>query len=308
MVFFLGGGGGGYLLRVWSLLQNPLNMCWGGGCGGYILRVWSLLQNPLNMCVCVCGGFVCFFWGGGGYILRVSSLQQNPLNMCLVFFFFFLHFECQVSCKIILTCVVVVVVFFGGVTFWECQVSCKILLTCLVVIVVCGGGGGGYILGVSSLLQNPPNMCSNRVLGELRLYDTLWSQSFLQNTWKFPPPPPLTKCACAFIHTWDRPTLVAWCFTCTETVGLSGMGAQDSHLDFHAAPGLWLPLPRPLSPLPRSSFVLFDVELLCVSSWWTRSPGTRRPRWCTSWCRPCRTSSQNSSTSTPSSGSSTRQR
>ena len=25
-------------------------------------------------------------------------------------------------------------------------------------------------------------------------------------------------------------------FTCTETVGLLGMGAQDDHLDFHTAP------------------------------------------------------------------------
>ena len=29
------------------------------------------------------------------------------------------------------------------------------------------------------------------------------------------------------------------CFTSTETVGLLGMGAQDSHLDFHTAPELW---------------------------------------------------------------------
>ena len=28
------------------------------------------------------------------------------------------------------------------------------------------------------------------------------------------------------------------CFTSTETVGLSGTGAQDVHLDFHTAPGL----------------------------------------------------------------------
>ena len=29
-------------------------------------------------------------------------------------------------------------------------------------------------------------------------------------------------------------------FTSTETVGLLGMGAQDSHLDFHTAPELWV--------------------------------------------------------------------
>ena len=30
--------------------------------------------------------------------------------------------------------------------------------------------------------------------------------------------------------------LVECCFTSTETVGLFGTGAQDGHLDFHAAP------------------------------------------------------------------------
>ena len=30
------------------------------------------------------------------------------------------------------------------------------------------------------------------------------------------------------------------CFTSTETVGLSGNGAQDGHLDFHTVPELWL--------------------------------------------------------------------
>ena len=33
--------------------------------------------------------------------------------------------------------------------------------------------------------------------------------------------------------------LVQYCFTSTETVGLLGTEAQDGHLDFHAAPGLW---------------------------------------------------------------------
>ena len=35
---------------------------------------------------------------------------------------------------------------------------------------------------------------------------------------------------------------VCWlrcCFTSTKTVGLLGTGAQDVHLDFHTAPGLW---------------------------------------------------------------------
>ena len=32
--------------------------------------------------------------------------------------------------------------------------------------------------------------------------------------------------------------LVECCFTSTETVGLLGTGAQDSHLDFHTAPEL----------------------------------------------------------------------
>ena len=32
---------------------------------------------------------------------------------------------------------------------------------------------------------------------------------------------------------------VLCCFTSTETVGLSGTGAQDGHLDFHTAPELW---------------------------------------------------------------------
>ena len=30
--------------------------------------------------------------------------------------------------------------------------------------------------------------------------------------------------------------LLKCCFTSTETVGLLGTGAQDSHLDFHTAP------------------------------------------------------------------------
>ena len=37
--------------------------------------------------------------------------------------------------------------------------------------------------------------------------------------------------------------LIGWlkcCFTSTETVGLLGTGAQNSHLDFHTAPELWL--------------------------------------------------------------------
>ena len=33
--------------------------------------------------------------------------------------------------------------------------------------------------------------------------------------------------------------LVEWCFTSTETVGLSGTGAHDGHLDFHTAPELY---------------------------------------------------------------------
>ena len=33
--------------------------------------------------------------------------------------------------------------------------------------------------------------------------------------------------------------LLKCCFTSTETVGLSGTGAQDGHLDFHTAPELW---------------------------------------------------------------------
>ena len=32
--------------------------------------------------------------------------------------------------------------------------------------------------------------------------------------------------------------LVECCFTCTETVGLFGTGAQDGRLDFHTAPEL----------------------------------------------------------------------
>ena len=38
----------------------------------------------------------------------------------------------------------------------------------------------------------------------------------------------------------DLRWLVERCFTSTETVGLLGMGAQDGHLDFHAAPELCL--------------------------------------------------------------------
>ena len=33
--------------------------------------------------------------------------------------------------------------------------------------------------------------------------------------------------------------LLKCCFTSTETIGLLGTGAQDSHLDFHTTPGLW---------------------------------------------------------------------
>ena len=35
-----------------------------------------------------------------------------------------------------------------------------------------------------------------------------------------------------------RKELVECCFTSTETIGLLGTGAQDSHLDFHTAPEL----------------------------------------------------------------------
>ena len=46
---------------------------------------------------------------------------------------------------------------------------------------------------------------------------------------------------------WEGPhfvcTILFWlvdcCFTSTETVGLSGTGSQDPHLDFHRAPELW---------------------------------------------------------------------
>ena len=40
-------------------------------------------------------------------------------------------------------------------------------------------------------------------------------------------------CACARAHV-----LIECCFTSTETIGLFGTGAQDSHLDFHTAPEL----------------------------------------------------------------------
>ena len=43
-------------------------------------------------------------------------------------------------------------------------------------------------------------------------------------------------------QTKSQPARLTWlvecCFTATETVGLSGTGAQDGHLDFHPAPEL----------------------------------------------------------------------
>ena len=39
---------------------------------------------------------------------------------------------------------------------------------------------------------------------------------------------------CVFRISW----LVECCFTSTETIGLLGMGSQDSHLNFHTAPEL----------------------------------------------------------------------
>ena len=38
---------------------------------------------------------------------------------------------------------------------------------------------------------------------------------------------------------WCCTLLLKRCFTSTETAGLLGTGAQDSHLDFHTAPELW---------------------------------------------------------------------
>ena len=35
--------------------------------------------------------------------------------------------------------------------------------------------------------------------------------------------------------------LAECCFTSTETEGLLGTGSQDVHLEFHTAPGLWIP-------------------------------------------------------------------
>ena len=40
------------------------------------------------------------------------------------------------------------------------------------------------------------------------------------------------------VRLW-RTYAVKCCITSTETVGLSGTGAQDGHLDFHTAPELW---------------------------------------------------------------------
>ena len=37
------------------------------------------------------------------------------------------------------------------------------------------------------------------------------------------------------LNSGDSEWLVECCFTSTETVGLLGTGAQDGHLDFHAA-------------------------------------------------------------------------
>ena len=41
-----------------------------------------------------------------------------------------------------------------------------------------------------------------------------------------------------FNYHLHAPPCLKCCFTSTETVGLSGTGAQDSHLDFHTAPEL----------------------------------------------------------------------
>ena len=43
------------------------------------------------------------------------------------------------------------------------------------------------------------------------------------------------------------------CFTCTETVGLLGTGAQDVHLDFHTVPELCIDLARPSSVLKEGT-------------------------------------------------------
>ena len=43
---------------------------------------------------------------------------------------------------------------------------------------------------------------------------------------------------CNFPVTGKLLLLLKCCFTSTETVGLLGTGAQDVHLDFHAAPEL----------------------------------------------------------------------
>ena len=41
-------------------------------------------------------------------------------------------------------------------------------------------------------------------------------------------------CRADLVATWVE-SLVEYCFTSTETVGLLGTGAQDGRLDFHTA-------------------------------------------------------------------------
>ena len=62
------------------------------------------------------------------------------------------------------------------------------------------------------------------------------------------------------------------CFTCTETVGLLGTGAQDGHLDFHTAPELCLKTCRPLTFHTEHAVTYLTVNTLAINALLVRTP------------------------------------
>ena len=62
-----------------------------------------------------------------------------------------------------------------------------------------------------------------------------------------------------------RRMLAECCFTSTETVGLLGTGAQDSHLDFHTAPELWKWRRRKIF---NSQNMAVSAAILCCLQLW----------------------------------------
>ena len=70
--------------------------------------------------------------------------------------------------------------------------------------------------------------------------------------------------------------LVECCFTSTETVGLSGTGAQDGHLDFYTAPKLCRFVAKPEGYIPIEQHVVqFSSRWYSRWYYWHSTPFLR---------------------------------